>query len=245
MPRLDRFRALHPALSPEQARSVERDPSSPQDPELRSYRSGFWATIPIGARQRPGELELRVEARLADGTSAGSVLGTIGVVEEPPSPSYEALATRDGRPLIAICMATYNPDMELFRTQVDSIRAQTDRDWVCLISDDCSDPERFDAIADVIDGDERFVLSRSERRLSFYRNFERALGMVPAEAELIALSDHDDRWYPDKLEALREAIGSAELAYSDLRRVDASGRGAGGDALAGSAQQRTTTSPRC
>jgi hypothetical protein len=57
----------------------------------------------------------------------------------------------------------------------------------------------------------------------FYRNFERALRMVPIEAELVAHSDHDDRWYPDKLEVLREAIGSGELAYSDVRRVDASG----------------------
>jgi glycosyltransferase involved in cell wall biosynthesis len=223
MPRLDRFRALHPALSPELARSIERDPNSPQDPELRSYRSGFWATIPIDPHLRAGELELRVVARLADGTRAGAVLGQIAVVEAPPPPSYESPATPGGRPLIAICMATYNPDMDLFRTQVDSIRAQTDRDWVCLITDDCSDPERFEAVADVIEGDERFVLSRSERRLSFYRNFERGLGMVPAEAELVALSDHDDRWYPDKLEALRDAIGSAELAYSDLRRVDISG----------------------
>ena len=120
-------------------------------------------------------------------------------------------------------MATYNPDIELFRTQVESIRAQTDRDWVCLISDDCSEPERFEAIAEVVGDDDRFVLSRSEEHLGFYRNFERALEMVPAEAEFVALSDQDDRWYPDKLEALREAIGSAELAYSDLRRVDADG----------------------
>ena len=47
--------------------------------------------------------------------------------------------------------------------------------------------------------------------------------MVPADAELVALSDHDDRWYPDKLAALRAAIGSAGLAYSDLRRIDAAG----------------------
>jgi glycosyltransferase involved in cell wall biosynthesis len=126
--------------------------------------------------------------------------------------------------LIAICMATFNPDLELFRAQIESIRAQTDRDWVCLISDDCSEAELFDAIIATVDGDERFIVSRADEHLGFYRNFERALRMVPVEAELIALSDHDDRWYPDKLAALRAAIGNAELAYSDLRRVDAAGR---------------------
>jgi len=223
MPRLDRFRALHPTLVPREGRAVESDPQSARDPELRCYRSGFWATIPIGPLDAPGELELRLEARLADGTTASAIVGTIPVVEPPAAPSHKSLSTTGARPLIAICMATYNPDLELFRTQVESIRAQTDRDWVCFVSDDCSAAESFDAITAIIGDDERFVLSRSERRLNFYRNFERALGMVPPEVELIALSDHDDRWYPDKLEVLREAIGSAELAYSDVRRVDADG----------------------
>ena len=48
--------------------------------------------------------------------------------------------------------------------------------------------------------------------------------MAPREAELIALSDQDDRWYPEKLEVLREAIGPAQLVYSDLRRVGVDGR---------------------
>lgn len=224
MPRLDRFRALHPTLPPEKAASAKRDPESPGDPELRSYRSGFWATIPIRANERPGELELGVEARLADGTTAAAPLGTIAVVERADPPSYDNLPEAIGGPLIAICMTTFNPDLELFRIQIESIRTQTDRDWVCLISDDYSAPERFEAVAETVAGDRRFVLSRADRRLGFYRNFERVLGMAPREAEFVALSDHDDRWYPDKLEALREAIGSAQLAYSDLRRVDAAGR---------------------
>jgi glycosyltransferase involved in cell wall biosynthesis len=194
----------------------------PDVPECR--RSGFWGTVPVAARDAPGEVELAIEATLDDGSTARAPLATIPVVE----PDAERVgATRESaRPLIAVCMATYDPDMELFRAQVESIRAQTDRDWICVISDDCSPPERFEEIAAVVGDDERFVLSRSDERLSFYRNFERALSMIPAEAELVALSDHDDRWYPDKLAALREAIGSGGstgLAYSDLRRVNADG----------------------
>jgi len=224
MPRPDRFRELHPALAPERAASVARDPKSLQDPELRSYRSGFWATIPIPAQERPGELELTAEARLAGGSTAMAPLGRVAVVDPPEPPSYARLAEATGQPLVAICMATFNPDIGLFRGQVESIRGQTHRNWICLISDDCSQAEQFEAIAATVAGDERFVLSRAERHLGFYRNFERALRLVPAEAELVALSDHDDRWYLDKLEALSEALGSAELAYSDLRRVDADGR---------------------
>src|SRR5918994_6561278 len=225
MPRFDRFRSLHPALSLDQAASLRHDPQSQRDPELRSYRSGFWATIPIERSTQPGELEVGAEARLADGTTARASLGTIAVVERPEPPSYEGLPRATGKSLIAICMATFNPELELFHTQVESIRAQTDGDWICLISDDHSRPDRFEAIDEATAGDPRFVLSRADQHLGFYKNFERALRMAPPEAELVALCDHDDRWYPDKLESLRAALGDAELAYSDLRLVDAKGRG--------------------
>jgi glycosyltransferase involved in cell wall biosynthesis len=223
MPRLDLFRSLHPTVLLDEAASLPRDPESPRDPELRCYRSGFWATIPIEAPASPGELKLAAEARLAGGTTARAPLGTIPVVERLQQPSYEDLPAAE-RPLVAICMATFNPEPELFQIQVESIRAQTDRDWICLISDDRSRPDRFEAIREAVAGDRRFVLSRSDEHLGFYRNFERALTMVPREAEFVALCDHDDRWYPEKLEVLRNAIGDAELAYSDQRLVDAQGR---------------------
>ena len=128
-----------------------------------------------------------------------------------------------GEGLVAIAMATYNPDMDLFRTQVESLRAQTDENWVCVVNDDRSRPDRFRQIAAELDGDERFVLSRSDRRLGFYRSFERALTLIPDTADLIALCDQDDRWYPEKLATLRAELGGAMLIYSDQRLVDVEG----------------------
>jgi glycosyltransferase involved in cell wall biosynthesis len=43
-------------------------------------------------------------------------------------------------------MATFEPGMSLFRAQIDSLRAQTDGNWICLISDDCSPPERYEQL---------------------------------------------------------------------------------------------------
>jgi glycosyltransferase involved in cell wall biosynthesis len=220
MPRPDLFRSLHPRLD----RAAERDQESLEDPELRSYRSGFWGTVPIPARVQPGEVELRVDAELANGAHASAPLGRIEVVEPSEPPRYEGPeAAREGG-LIAVCMATFDPEVDLLRTQIATLRAQTDRRWMCLISDDCSARDRYEAIAAAVGRDPRFVLSRSARRRGFYRNFERALRMVPPEAELVALCDQDDRWYPDKLETLRGAIRGVELAYSDLRLVDPHGR---------------------
>lgn len=126
-------------------------------------------------------------------------------------------------PLVAIAMATFDPDPVLLERQIDSIRAQSHERWVCLISDDGSSPERFELLRELAAADPRFSLSRAERRLGFYLNFERALKMVPAEAEFVALADQDDRWYPQKLATLVAAAPGAQLAYSDMRIVDAGG----------------------
>jgi glycosyltransferase involved in cell wall biosynthesis len=134
-----------------------------------------------------------------------------------------ALAAAEGSPLVAICMATYEPQMDLFADQVDSIKRQTHRAWVCLISDDGSTPESLAGMRRVIGDDPRFVLLEHERRLGVYGNNERVLGAVPAEAELVALADQDDRWYPEKLAALIAGLGNRDLVYADMRIVDDDG----------------------
>jgi hypothetical protein len=126
-------------------------------------------------------------------------------------------------PTVAIAMATHEPDRDLFAAQVDSIRAQTHAGWICLVSDDASGTAGTATIERVLDGDERFVLSRSAERLGFYRNFERALTLLPAGPGLVALADQDDRWHPDKLAALAEGLGTADLVHSDARIVDRDG----------------------
>jgi glycosyltransferase involved in cell wall biosynthesis len=194
-----------------------------EDPEGRSYRSGFWATLTVPAQVAPGSLPLEAAVVLSDGTELVASLGQIAVVGDqgPDAAGPEAQRLTPGT--IAICMATYEPELSLFDTQVQSLRAQTDERWLCLVSDGGSSPDRFAQMLSVLDGDPRFVVSRSQRRVDPYRNFERALTLAPAGAELIAPCDQDDRWYPDKLAVLRAALGSARLVYSDQRLVTRDG----------------------
>jgi glycosyltransferase involved in cell wall biosynthesis len=192
-----------------------------QDPNGHSYRSGFWATVPICAPHAPGVVELQARMRMATGDELRHPLGQIPIVEREPPASR---GTRLPHGTIAICMAAFNPAPALLRAQIESLREQTYDRWICLISDGGSAPERFAHLLDVIAGDSRFVVSRSDRRLAPYRNFERALAMVPEDASLVALSDQDDLWYPDKLATLREALGSRPLVYSDQRLVTEEGR---------------------
>jgi hypothetical protein len=77
----------------------------------------------------------------------------------------------------------------------------------------------------MVGGDPGFRVVRTRERLGFYRNFERCLGRVPPEADFVTLSDHDDRWHPDKLETLLSAFRpGTTLVYSDLNVVSESGR---------------------
>ena len=235
MPRLDLFKSLHP-LIPEGEVSETHDAGSLEDPELKSFRSGFWSTVEIPATG-PGKVRIEVALKLADGSISRAPLAEIEMVDQEQRFSTNTEENRGSRlpeARIAICMATHNPDIGLLRIQLDSLREQTVTDWVCLISDDCSLPETFREIEAEIEGDDRFLISRSEARLGFYRNFERALGMVPETAELVALCDQDDRWYPEKLAELEQALGGKgagksgrrgpQLAYSDQRLVTEDGQ---------------------
>jgi glycosyltransferase involved in cell wall biosynthesis len=187
------------------------------------YHSGFWATVPLRTPQSPGTVELRILARLANGVDVTCPIGAIDVIAPEPPPICAAEPDRPGPGLIAVCMATFEPDLSLFAVQVQSLRDQTDERWICLISDDCSSDQRFEQIQEVVGGDRRFAVARADHRLGFYGNFERALSMVPPEAELVALCDQDDRWYPEKLAVLRRSLGRSVLVYSDQRLVAADG----------------------
>jgi glycosyltransferase involved in cell wall biosynthesis len=186
-----------------------------------SYRSGFWGIARVAA-SATGACDLRLRATLGNGDTEEAELARIQIVDLP-TPVLAASSRPTDGPFVAICMATCDPSDDLLARQLDSIRSQTHGNWVCVISDDCSSPERFAALQAQVAGDERFVVSRSPRRLGFYANFERALALAPAAADYVAMADQDDRWYPDKLATLLDAIGDARLAYSDARIVDRGG----------------------
>ncbi len=121
-------------------------------------------------------------------------------------------------------MTTYNPRLDLFTRQIQSIRDQTYPHWICIISDDCSHPNIFEQIQQIIGPDPRFHLSSAPSRLGFYHNFERCLSLVPDAGDFVALSDHDDWWHPDKLEVLLSRFDKdTTLVYSDMNIVDVDG----------------------
>ena len=193
---------------------------APRAPEL-VYRSGFWGLLRLPAVSAAREAEISLRAKLDRGETAIRRAGSLRL-----APGFDRRWARldGGSPKVAICMATFNPPEELFRQQVESILAQTHEDWVCVISDDASRPESLALIEELTGDDPRFQVHTRQPRLGYYRNFERALTLVPPEAELVALSDQDDHWHEDKLASLVERIaGDVTLAYSDMRVTDGEG----------------------
>jgi hypothetical protein len=217
----ERLRTLHPEadwLPP-----YRLFPTAAREPTARtpSYRSGFWAFVDLDAVAEPTVVAISLRGALSDGRPAGAELGEITLLprleRDPVDPPGGAAGDQ---PLVAICMATHNPDLAQFDAQVGSIRAQTHSRWVCVISDDDSREELQREMAALVGDDPRFVFRGGQRRVGFFRNFERALAAAPAEADHVALSDQDDRWYPDKLETLVDAIDGHQLAFGDVRVVD-------------------------
>jgi glycosyltransferase involved in cell wall biosynthesis len=187
----------------------------------------WWAIVHFEPIEEPQTVTLQLDAMLAGGERANAGIGTLELVPDLSRPAAGPAPQPPGDaegPLVAVAMATYEPSIELFRAQLDSIRAQGHRNWVCVISDDASGEEALTGMRAVIGDDPRVLLSSAERRSGVYGNFERALTLVPDAAEYVTLSDQDDAWRPDKLEKLLAAFRpGVRLTYSDMRIVDRDG----------------------
>ena len=182
--------------------------------------SGVTFRIPVAGADAPGTLPLTLVVDLVDGTTLTRALPAVKLVATNLAP-VGVRWPADGQK-VAICMATYRPDPDFLAHQLDSIRGQKHRNWVCVISDDASGDEHVATIRRLTEGDARFVVVANEENAGFYRNFERALTHVPTDAEFVALSDQDDVWDPDKLDTLVDRFDdpAVTLAYADMRLID-------------------------
>ncbi|HEV2915841.1 MAG TPA: glycosyltransferase [Pyrinomonadaceae bacterium] len=193
-----------------------------------SFASRFWTALPFPQINAPREVKLSLRALLDDGSEREAALGPLRL--QPREQTEERAEDFDesnvDEPRVVICMATYNPPLELFARQIESIVGQTFRNWVCVINDDCSDPSIFSEIRRIISQDARFRLHRNAARLGYYRNFELCLKLAPASAEFMAFSDQDDYWYSDKLAACLAEFQAedVQLVYSDMDIAAQDGR---------------------
>lgn len=129
------------------------------------------------------------------------------------------------REFISIVLATYNPNIEFFIKQINSLKAQTHTNWQCIVVDDCSSPEKFEEIKNILSSDERFQVFRNEINLGSYHTFEEGLKKIGEETDLICFCDQDDVWLPNKLERLAREFDDAKIScvHSDLSLIGPQG----------------------
>jgi glycosyltransferase involved in cell wall biosynthesis len=197
---------------------LERERS--RDPERRSLRSGFATIVPLYVPKDRDRLEVELLVEDAGGMHQRLLLAQPQLADAPP-PSDGTTTVSN---LVAICMATYRPDVRLLARQIGSLQAQTHDNWRCTVADDASPVEQLEEVRRLVADDPRFTIVSHETRVGHYRNFERSLRHAPAEAEFVAFADQDDVWRPDKLATLLARIGSESvLACSDVRVVEPDG----------------------
>lgn len=113
------------------------------------------------------------------------------------------------RPLVSVALPTYNGERFLAE-QLDSIYEQSWPNLEVVVSDDASTDGTVEILRRYAERSGlRFVVN--QQRLGLVRNFERAISLC--RGELIALSDQDDLWKPEKLQHLVSSLGNYGLVY--------------------------------
>lgn len=105
--------------------------------------------------------------------------------------------------MFSIAMTTYNGE-KFISEQIDSIIAQTEKDFELVICDDCSKDKTFEILKSYIKKDSRIKIFQNSSNLGYLKNFEKAITLC--SGDFIALSDQDDIWLPNHLRILLETI---------------------------------------
>jgi glycosyltransferase involved in cell wall biosynthesis len=136
--------------------------------------------------------------------------------QDPSTPSAPAPARR-----ISVALCTYN-GARFLEPQLESFAAQTRRPDELVVCDDQSSDDTL-AILGRFEQRAPFPvrIQRNDSRLGSTKNFEKAIGLC--SGDLIATSDQDDVWSPEKL-ALCEASFADDparaLVFTDADVVD-------------------------
>lgn len=100
-------------------------------------------------------------------------------------------------PLVSIIIPNFNTEKYLSET-IESVLAQTYKNWELLIIDDNSTDKSVEIIKSYSDKYDNVLFFQTEEN-SGGPATPRNIGLDNAKGELIAFLDSDDTWFPDKL----------------------------------------------
>jgi hypothetical protein len=122
---------------------------------------------------------------------------------------------------ISVALCTYNGE-QFLRQQLQSIQQQSRLPDELVVCDDRSTDQTL-VIARDFAATVSFpvVIVQNTENLGSSRNFQKAIGLCTGD--LIALSDQDDIWYPNRLQRSEEELAAhpqAGLVFSDADIID-------------------------
>lgn len=127
-----------------------------------------------------------------------------------------------------LLMAVYQPASDLLQRQIESIRNQSLRDWVCLVGIDGTDASAAGLVSEVVGGDPRFLVHEFEDNVGHYLNFARLAELAAKRRPAwVAFADQDDEWYSDKLEKLLLVLEGGAFGVTGQARVVRDGQPVG------------------
>lgn len=120
------------------------------------------------------------------------------------------------KPLVSVIMCTYN-GARFIDEQIDSILKQDYANIELIISDDVSTDDTWNKLVDWQKKDARISLYKNDHNIGYNKNFEN--GIQLANGELIAISDQDDIWLPQKISMLAVALKDKNVTLAHSRSV--------------------------
>lgn len=126
------------------------------------------------------------------------------------------------RELVSIITPAYNCARFIQET-IDSVLAQTHRNWEMLVVDDGSRDDTVAIVEGIGRDDPRIRVLRQQKNMG--PACARNAGLQAANGSLVAFLDSDDLWLPNKLERQIEFMRSRDSAFSftGFRRMDEKG----------------------
>lgn len=123
---------------------------------------------------------------------------------------------------VGVALCTYEGERYVGE-QLSSILAQDPAPAEIIVGDDGSSDRTVEIVTQTVAGTVPLTVLPGAGRLGVTKNFERTVSAV--SAPLVALSDQDDVWHPERLDRLVRIFDdeSVLLVHTDARLVDSNG----------------------
>lgn len=129
------------------------------------------------------------------------------------------------QPLISVVIPLYNTPLNFLREVLDSLLAQSYRNFEICLADGSTKDEVEAFIQKAYSREKRIIYQRLSENLGISLNTNAALKM--ASGEFIMLSDHDDVLEPDALYEMVSALNEdpkLDIIYTDEDKIDLKGK---------------------